>query len=291
MTPWNRPRERSSDMRSPPTPPLLALLASPGHRARARLALRLGTASRVIGPAIHAGGWRELGVLAAGHPGSPALVDTFDRPDRTPVPTGSGAPWNGALSRTPVICYAHPDPARERRLSRAGVTFAAHLRPGVDDDPVSIGAAILRSIDARSVRQLLLRIEEAARPGVAEIVGCALDLATEPSSVSDLAHRTGHTVRTLQRRCIRLGIPSPKSLLSLARIFTVQRLAEWSRQPHGAVAVTLGFSDRANYRRLVRRHFARTPTDLERSGGRDYVADTILKSVGFQGHAKVGDGR
>ena len=266
-------------MEPSPTPPLLALLASPQHRLRTRVALGLG-ASSVIGPTIHARSWRELGVLAASHPGSPALLDNFDRPGHAPFPSQPVPLWNGALSRTPFIWYAHLDPGREQELMRAGVTFAAHIRPGEDDDPLEIEAAILKSIDAQRVRRLLRRIEEAASPVVGEIMQHAIELAVRPRPVSALALRAGRTVRTLQRHCTRLGIPSPKSLLSLARVFTVQRLAEWSRQPSGGVAMALGFSDRSNYRRLVRSLFGRNPTELARRGGSDYVAESILKRLG-----------
>lgn len=186
---------------------------------------------------------------------------------------------NGQLARTPIICCGRIDARRERHLSRSGITLAACLRPGVDDDPSAIDAAILSSIDAQRVRRLRLRIERTAHPDTAEIVACALDLSTGNCTVSDIAHRIRRTARTLQRRCSLLGTPSPKRLLSLTRIFTVQRLGEWSGEPYGAVAVALGFSDRSNYRRLVRGIFGRTPTEVARCGGHRYVAETILASV------------
>ena len=267
------------DVKPPPTPPLLALLASPQLRERTRIALGFGTASRIIGPVTYADSWDELGSLAAQHPGSPAMVDTFQG-NGSPTATDAEETWNGQLARTPVICYARPDPGRERQLSRTGITVAARLRPGVDDELGEINAAILSSIDAQCDRRLRERILQAAHPDTVEMMGYALDLATGPCSVSDIARQIERTERTLQRRCTILGIPSPKRLLSLARIFTVQRLAEWSGQPYGAVAVALGFSDRSNYRRLARGVFGRSPTEIERRGGHVYVADTILKCVG-----------
>ena len=262
-----------------PTPPLLALLASPRLRKRTRIALDFGNASRIIGPVAFADDWDALVGLAAQHPGSPALVDTFQG-NGSPAEPEDETTWNGQLSRTPLICYALPDPGRERQLSQTGITVSAHLRPGVDDELGAINTAILSSIDARCVRRLRRRIRQAAHPHAVEMLGYALDLALGPCSVPDMARRIQRTERTLQRRCTILGIPSPKRLLALARIFTVQRLAQWSDQPYGAVAVALGFSDRSNYRRLARGIFGRTPTEIERCGGHDYVAETILKSVG-----------
>ncbi len=268
------------DLSTSRTPPLLALLASRHLRDRTRIALRFGTASRIIGPVTYVNDWQELGTVAAHHPGSPALVDTFPSANGGPRTDQPDSCRNGWLSRTPIICYGRIGVRRERKLSSGGITFAASLRPGVDDDPGAIDAAILRSIDAQRVRRLRLRIDRTAHPDTAEIVGCALDLSTGNCTVPDVARRIRRTARTLQRRCSLLGIPSPKKLLSLARIFTVQRLGEWSGQPYGAVAVALGFSDRSNYRRLVRGVFGRTPTEMARCGGHQYVAQTILTSVG-----------
>lgn len=266
------------DLKPSPTPPLLALLTSSQLRERIRLALGLGAASRIIGPVSHAAGWPDLCTLAARNPGSPALIDTF-RGNGNPIAAGSRAACNGQLALTPVICYTRLDPVRERQLNRTGITFAAHLLPGVDDELEVIDAAILRSIDMQCVRRLRQRILRAAHPAAAEIMGYVLDLAIAPRAVHDIALRIGRTERTLQRRCSILGIPSPKRLLSLARIFTVQRLAEWSRQPYGAVAVALGYSDHSNYRRLVRGVFGRTPVEMERCGGHRYVAEAIVESL------------
>lgn len=267
------------DLKHLPTPPLLALLASPRLRERTRIALDFGTASRIIGPVTFADSWDELGGLAAQHPGSPALVDTFHG-NGSPAESEATARWNGQLSRTPVICYASLNPGQEQQLNQNGLTVAAYLLPGADDELGAINTAILSSIDARCVCRLRQGIIQAAHPDAIEILGYALDLAIGPCYVSDIARRIHRTERTLQRRCTILGIPSPKRLLALARIFTVQRLAEWSCQPYGSVAVALGFSDRSNYRRLVRGVFGRTPTQIELCGGHGYVAETIVKSVG-----------
>ncbi len=267
------------DLNHLPTPPLLALLASPRLRQRTRVALEFGTASRIIGPVTFADSWDELGGLAAQYPGSPALVDTL-HDNGSPAEPEASDTWNGQLTRTPVICYARLDPGLDRQLARTGITVAAHLMPGVDDELGAINTAILSSIDARCVHRLRDRICQAAHPDAIEILGYAIDLATGPCSVSDIARRVDRTERTLQRRCTVLGVPSPKKLLALARIFTVQRLAEWSGQPYGSVAVALGFSDRSNYRRLVRGVLGRTPTEISLCGGHVYVADTIVNSVG-----------
>lgn len=262
-----------------PTPPLLALLESPQLRKRARAALGFGCVSRIIGPVTYADSWPELGLLAELYPGSPALVDTLPSTNGDSPDNGLGEVCDGQLSLTPIICYARPDPRQERQLSRDGINVAAHLSPGVDDRLRTISEAILSSIDVQCVHRLRARIDQMAPPEAAEILGHALDLSTGPCSVSDIARRIDRTPRTLQRRCTILGTPSPKKLLSLARIYTVQRLAEWSGQPYGGVAVALGHSHRSNYRRLARGVFGQSPTEIEQCGGHEYVAETILQKV------------
>ena len=132
------------------------------------------------------------------------------RATASPTATDAEETWNGQLARTPVICYARPDPGRERQLSRTGITVAARLRPGVDDELGEINAAILSSIDAQCDRRLRERILQAAHPDTVEMMGYALDLATGPCSVSDIARQIERTERTLQRRCTHSGDPVPE---------------------------------------------------------------------------------
>ena len=191
----------------------------------------------------------------------------------------SGGTGAGDLSSLPAICYADIDQAFRGQLRTAGISFEAHLLPGINDHFEAIDAAILKSIDAQRVRQLRERVRRAAHPAGFEIFDRALDLATSPSTVPDFAARVGRNKRALERRCVALGIPSPKTLLSLARIYTVHRLAEWSHQPFGAVARALGFSAPSNYRRLVRGMLGCPPSLVQRLGGSDYVARVILQRL------------
>jgi len=227
---------------------------------------------------IFATDWRQLDALAARHPGSPAFVDTFcENPQ--PSTRESTRMWAGPQSTLPIICYTQLDGACRRQLSKTGICLQAYFLPGVNDHFEALDAAILRSIDADRVHRLRERVRRAAHRGGFEIFDCALDLAVGPCTVPEIAACVGWTKRTLERRCAVLGIPSPKRLFSLARIFTVQRLSEWSQQPFGAGGRALGFSDRSNYRRMVRRLLGCAPSAIERLGGSDHVAGVILNRL------------
>lgn len=260
-------------------PPLLALLGSPGLRDRVRVAVRLGASSKIVGQLALASDWRQLGHLAEQHPGSPAVIDTLpEGPGRSR--RGFGRTLADDPSSIPMICYAALDRATERQLDEGGIAVEAHMVPGVSDHFDAIDAAILRSIDAQHVHRLRERVGRTADPQAVELLDCALELAFGPCTVSDFAVRVGLNERALQRRCVALGTPSPRTLLSLARIYTVQRLSDWSRQPFGTVACALGFSASSNYRRLVRGLLQHPPSAIQQLGGGDYMARVIVERVG-----------
>ena len=264
------------------TPPLFALLGSTWARREIRFALHSGNALRIIGPVIFTSGWQELRDLAARFPGSPAVVDPFFGGACGPFRDSrdySNADW----SSVPLICYSQLDARQEQQLDQTAIPFTARLRPDEDQLFSSIDSVILKSIDARRAGRLLDRIQRTAHKETQALFACALEIATEPCSVVDLAARLHLTARTLQRRCNALGIPSPKQLLSLARVFTVERLSEWSRQQSGAVALALGFSDRSNYRRLVRRVLGAAPGPVRQRGGVKYIEGVIISQLANSG--------
>lgn len=236
----------------------------------------MGASTQLLSRVAFAADWRELGVLTTRHPGSPAVIDTFgDGPERWTAGSGGMRHTDGSSS-LPVIWYAPCDQASRWKLRRAGITCESHLVPSASDDFDAIDTAILRSIDAQRVHRLRERAKKKADPATFEILDHALDLATGPCAVPDLAARVGRTRRTLEGHCAGMGIPTPKELIALARIFTVHRLAEWSDQPFSAVARALGFPDRSNYRRLVRGILGCAPSMIQRLGGSEHVAQAML---------------
>ena len=237
----------------------------------------MGASSQVLSRVAFAAEWRELGVLTTRHPGSPAVIDTFsDGPERWTEGLGGMRHTDDRSSSLPVIWYAPCDQSSRWQLRRAGMTCESHLVPSVSDDFDAIDTAILRSIDAQRVHRLRELAKKKADPAACEMLDHALDLATGPCAVPDLAARFGRTRRTLEGRCAGLGIPTPRELIALARIFTVHRLAEWSHQPFSAVARALGFPDRSNYRRLVCGILGCAPSMVQRLGGSEHVARAIL---------------
>lgn len=236
-----------------------------------------GNASRIIGPVVFAHNWSELSDLAGGNPGSPVVVDPFFADYRETSSTSWLRTFCIRRPSTPLISYTRLNRTRHRQLANADIPLAARLQPGLDDDFATLDTIILRSIDALRIRELLDRVGQVWCAGACRVFRQALDLAIGPAVVPELAACLGISTRTLNRHCTELGVHPPKTILSLARVFTVERLAEWSRQPGGRVAIALGFSDRTNYRRLVRRTLGFPPTTLRSRGGTDYVVESIVK--------------
>ena len=180
---------------------------------------------------------------------------------------------------TPLISYVRLTTARRQRLADTGISFATVLLPGLNDDFETMDSVILRSIDAQRTQQLVERVGQVRCADACSVLRHALDLAIGPSVVADLATSLGFSQRTLYRRCTQLGIRSPRTILALARVFTIEHLAEWSRQSGAAVAIALGLSDRHNYRRLVRQTLGVPPSILRHRSGADHLEESIVRAL------------
>ena len=225
----------------PPAPPLLALQARPYYRQRIRLIIKSGDLSSILGPVSFAADWQELESVATQHPGSPAIVDPDLKQIAAPAWNGTAETWARRIVTPPIVVY----PRRDIRDT---------------DDIRALELAVLQNIDLQRLHRLLARVEEQAPAGACRIIRLFFQRAVQPCRVDELAEGFGVTERTMQRRCRRIGLPTPKKLFSLARAFAVTRVLHWSRQPLRSVAFALGFSDDANCHRLLGRVLGSSPS-------------------------------
>lgn len=231
----------------PPTPLLPALVKAPQLRGWVRLAVELGPLARIAGPVAFARGSAELRALVRRSPGAPAVVE------RGALPGEQLADFEA-----PIV----PVPATGRAR-----------------DAKALESAVLRSIDPAAVKAVLDEVDRRAGSETRRIAALVLSTAHRPCTVPEVAAALGWSHAALARRCAALGLPRAKRLMSLARIFTVERLAEWSGQPSGVVAVALGFSNPPNYRRLVRGTFGAPPSAVRERGGARHVARVVLDAL------------
>lgn len=241
------------------------------------MAHRTGDSRGVIGPVVFVGSWQELSEQGDRHPGSPALVDpSFGEvgdPQANPSPWASAYSW----SSTPLIHYARTWPGAPP--PDTGHPYSAFLRAGVDDDLDTLDATILRCIDVGRVHRLLERLRRYAHPFTHRVFLHAVNLGIGPVPIPVLADSLGLEERALQRHSALQKIPRPNAIVTLARIFTVERLAAWSGQPSGSVALTLGFSAKSNYRRVRRRHLGVHSTAIQQPGGARFLEETIVQKL------------
>ena len=243
----------------------------------------MGDSARVIGPMVCASTWKELAELGERHPGAPAIVDATEHTNGLPADDArQAAHWD--WSDTPLIRFGRPG-SPEHSPTRRKLTFAAKVPRGVADKTNALDAAILHSIDAQRVNQLLERVGPNTHPLARRLLRHALRRSLGTSTVLETADRFAMPKRSLYRRCAKLGIPGPGIILSMARIFRVEHLADWSGQPTGVVALALGFSHRANYRRLVRRRVGVPPSVIRERGGADHVEEVIVRQLVYRAAA------
>ena len=243
----------------------------------------MGDSARVIGPMVCASTWRELAEFGERHPGAPAIVDATEHTNGLPADDARQAVhWD--WSDTPFICYGRPG-SPDHSPTHPKLTFAAKVPRSGADKTTALDAAILQSIDVRRVNHLLERVGPNTHPLARQLLRHALHRSLGTSTVLETADRFAMPTRSLYRRCAKLGIPGPGVILSMARIFTVEHLADWSGQPTGVVALALGFSHRANYRRLVRRRVGVPPSVIRERGGADYVEEVIVRQLVYRAAA------
>lgn len=256
---------------------VLALELDSRLRRRLLVGVRAGAAHGLVDRVHFASGWSDLVSLALRHPDSPAFVDPSypsQRRHRDPM-----ASLQRKVPRCPLVGYGKPIADRTGSVVD-NVGLVARLTPGVDDSFVAIATTVLKAADHRSVRALARQFKRAAPAAAAATM---LDRVVRdtvfPCTVGALAANLGTSATMLRRRCRAWGMPNPKKLLSLARIYHVQRLAGWSGRPAGAVALALRFSGYANYARSVQRELACTSTQVGKRGGAAYVAEQLIAAI------------
>lgn len=261
---------------------------SPRLRRRIEAGVRAGAALELVDGVRFAADWQELGPLADRRAGSPVFLDPF----------GAGAKGRmddmAAFHRThpasPLIFYARVDADRLRRLEATGVAFAATFAAGVNDRLSAIGSSAVRAAAKHEADALATALKRVSPPSAHVFLARLVTATLGPCRVGDLAKSLETSAVALRRRCRAWGLPAPRRLVALARLFHVQRLARWSGRPQRTVAMALGWSDYANYVRSIRNELGCRASELGRLGGAGHVAARLRRLVetGRSGSAGLG---
>jgi methylphosphotriester-DNA--protein-cysteine methyltransferase len=157
--------------------------------------------------------------------------------------------------RAPVVGYVAVTAAAIRAthaLTKLGASDV--LIRGMDDAPAALSAA-LRSVVASTAANRLLRVASEAMAALPTAVARGVEQAFEHPerfhSVSQLAHASASTRRSLDRWLARVGMAPARTLLACARAHAAFNLLATRHVRVGAAAVQLGYpSTRALSREL-----------------------------------------
>lgn len=175
---------------------------------------------------------------------------------------------------TPILVCGDMDGRDLFRLGKAGATdvFAS-----IDASNVALLAELIDSATADGLAadihdRLEGRVGEPARA----LVLTAASWIPHGIQVPDLATANDVSVSTLERRCVRWGLPTPGHLLLWLRmIYGLKWLIEPGRSVE-SVAVQLGYSSGAAFRRAIKVTVGGKPTPLRNREGLEAAIEGFI---------------
>lgn len=207
--------------------------------------------------------WRDLDQLVKRQPAMAAIADLHAEGGK-----------DGALRvfrfvrrypHTPILVLGDLDGRDLFRLGKAGATDV--LVATDVSNPALLAEALDRVLADPLAREIDVRLS-----GRVGIEGRALVLSAaaripDGVQVPDLAAAHGMSVSTLERRCVRWGLPTPGHLLLWLRIiYGLKWLLEPGRSVE-SVAAQLGYSSGAAFRRAIKVTVGGKPTPLRNPAG------------------------
>ena len=258
--------------------PVLALEAEQIARDRLLDGMRLGSTDRILDGVRFASGWTEIDHLAQSFPGCPVVVDPgFRAHDRRGIDALRILRAHNPDS--PVIGYGRAASSWQSAGFIREIGFVAVVSTGVNDDAETLRTAFIHAADCEETDILVRRVKGCTDPEMHRFLDLALHESVTRRTVACVARGLGVGAQTLARQCRANCLPTPKRLMLLAAVFHIERLARWSGHAQGSVALAVGLSRVADYRRLVQRLFGAAPSELTERGGPDHVADVIVHEV------------
>lgn len=206
-----------------------------------------------------------VGLVAAGGV-SVAVVEARDRSGRATAPMVRLL--RAGFPHLPILAYC--DPRRVRAadivaLVRAGADDLIYR--GEDDARHALAAVLAGAAGRRAGAQVLDALGAAVPDAVRPVLAYALDHATEPLTVDDLAHGLAIPRRTLASRLARAGVPTPSALITWARLLAAARLLGDPGRSVEQVASQLDFPSATALRNTLKRYTGRTPGEVRADGG------------------------
>jgi AraC-like DNA-binding protein len=175
---------------------------------------------------------------------------------------------------TPVVAWGEMD---GRELFRIGKAGAADVVMSRDADDPSIIAEVLDAVLRGRLGSLVeLRLRGRIDDAALQVVRYAADHIPAQAQVPDVAAAFQLSVSTLERRCLRWGLPTPGRLLLWLRVLYALR---WLLEPGRSVesvAHQLGYSSGAALRRAIKATVGGRPSPLRNPRGFERALDQFI---------------
>ncbi len=265
--------------------PLLALGFEGESIRRLWIGLSAISIDKVLASVLAAGGWRQLNQLARRYPEAPILIRYDAATSRSEFAGNVRRLCDHGLPSRIVTCGEPMAESRDQR--EAAPPSALTLRAQADFELDNIAQLVLRASDAATLTKVADAAHASLRRSGSVLFDAVMRESLRHRRVSRLADAIECSVRVLGRKCQRRGLPTPKELLRMGTIFHVFRLARWTDQALGGVALALGLPDGSALNRLVRSQFQVTPSRLFELGGADYAADALTSAFSASSYRRT----
>lgn len=245
-----------------------ALVPNPAHLYRLRAALR---GRHTVEPC---GDWGAVTWLCAQQPVHLAILDLFAFGD---VSFELLRQLKRRFPRLTTIAYVAASPERAHDLFDAGrVGVDALIVVDRDDEPTRL-AAIVEQAEARSVATRIRNALADARPTVRDAVLIAVTRAHERLSTEQLGETISLSRRVLAKHLDQAHLPPPQRLLTWGRLIVAAHLLEDPHRSADGIAQALHFPSGSAFRNTCQRYLHRTPSEIRRRGGAEFVIEAMLR--------------
>ncbi len=178
---------------------------------------------------------------------------------------------------TPILVWGDMDGRDLFRLGKAGATDVL-VAPEVSD-PGLLSEILQRAASDALAAEIDRRLDGRVGPEARALVRSAADGVPEGIQVPDLATANGMSVSTLERRCERWGLPTPGHILLWLRIvYGLRWLLEPGRSVE-SVALQLGYSSGAAFRRAIKVTVGGKPTPQRNPEGLESALAAFVAAV------------
>jgi AraC-like DNA-binding protein len=162
-----------------------------------------------------------------------------------------------------VLAAVHLDPGLARDLRTMGEWGVAEIISlELDSTPYKIERRIDQARERSAVHTVLALLPEGVPPRSRTVIEAALGVVAADGGPAELARTLFVSIRTLQRRCARLGLPAPRTLLASLRLLLAARFLDDPGRTVLSAALAAGYSSDTSLHRALRRADLPSPSYL-----------------------------